>query len=383
MENNLKYPFVNKLRTLLVLAPMLAFAIGCDAPTVDNDAAAKAPSTDNPAVALVTPVRVRVAPAQRADVQRQATAAGVVEAFRKATIAAETRGRVVRRALEPGDSVTAGQVVLVLDRERALIARDRASANVRTRQIDLQEAGRALGRGQDLHSQDFISEDALERLEFAEVRARATLAAARAELANAERLLADAEVRAPFPGIVEVVHVHEGDYLSPGSPVATLADFSKARVKAGVTAREAALMRDANQTELSLEALGPERLRGRIKSLARVADAATGTYTLEIWLEPLAAPLASRLREGMLANVYLPQAETARRLAIPSTAVFRRDGTPHVFVVNGHRALLRAVRVGHTNGPTIAVLEGLTEGEPVVTQGQFALRDNAPVKVED
>ncbi len=328
-------------------------------------------------------MHVRVKSVAPADIRRQATAAGVVEAFRTATVAAETNGRVTSRSVEPGDAVSAGQALITLDRERARIARDRARAGIRSREIDREQARNELQRGRDLHAREFISEDTLESLAFAEARARSALEAARAQLAAAERVLADTEVRAPFAGIAEQVHVHEGDYLNPGTPVATLADFSMARIKAGVTAREATLLQDARQADVTLDVLGAEPLPGRINSVSRISEPSTGTYTLEIWLEDLNEALRGRLREGMLATVYLPYADAAASLAVPSVAVFRRGGAMHVFAVNSGRASLTPVRIGRTNGPTVEVLEGLAAGDRVVIDGQFALRDGAPVTVED
>ena len=318
-----------------------------------------------------------------ADLQRQTTAAGVVEAFRKATVAAETHGRVTLRSVEPGEPVDAGQVLVNLDTERSRIARDEARAMVRSGEIDLREARNELRRGQDLHAREFVSRDILESLHFAEARARAALGAARARLAAAERVLIDAEVRAPFGGIAERIHVHEGDYVNPGTPVATLADFSRVRIKVGITAREAALLEGVGHADLTLDALGADRLRGRINSVARVSEPATGTYTLELWLEDLAEDVRSGLREGMLATVRLPHASAAARLTVPSAAVFRRDGVMHVFVVRDGHATLTPVRTGRNNGPAVEVLEGLAEGDAVVTDGQFALRDGAGVIVED
>ena len=340
-------------------------------------------SADPLASALITPVHVRVKPATAADIGRQATATGVLEAFRTATVAAETDGRVVSRSVEPGDPVRAGQTLVTLDNEKALIARDQAEARMRSGEVDLEQAGNELERGRDLHAREFISEDALENLGFTEARAKSALEAARADLAAAERVLADTSVRAPFDGIAERVHVHEGDYLKSGTPVVTLADFSRARVKAGVTGREAELLQGAKSAEVTLDALGATTFSGRINSLARVSDAATGTYTLEIWLEDMPGDLPDRLREGMLATVYLPYADASASLAVPSAAVFRRGGAMHVFVVNAGRALLTPVSTGRTNGPTVEVLGGLDEGDLVVTDGQFALRDGAPVTVED
>jgi len=314
---------------------------------------------------------------------RQATAAGVVEAFRTATVAAETDGRVTARSVEPGDLVQAGQAVITLDKERPLIARAQAIAQVQAREIDLEQAANELQRGRELKAGAFISEDTLENLGFTEARARSALDAARADLAAAERLLADTDVRAPFTGITERVHVHEGDYLKAGAPVATLADFSKARVKAGVTAREAVLLQGAERADVTLDALGAVPISGRISSLARVADGATGTYTLEIWLEELSGDISHSLRDGMLAMVYLPYADASAALTVPSTAVLRRDGAMHVFVVDADRARLTPVRTGQTNGPSIEVLLGLAEGDRVVIDGQFALRDGAPVRIQE
>ena len=277
----------------------------------------------------------------------------------------------------------AGQALVTLDDEKALIARDQARARLRSREVDLEQAGNELERGRDLHARQFISEDALENLGYTEARARSALEAARADLASAERGLSDTKVRAPFTGIAERVHAHEGDFLKSGTPVVTLADFSRVRIKAGVTAREAELLQGAASAGVTLDALGATQFSGRINSLARVSDAATGTYTLEIWLEDIPDDQSDRLREGMLATVYLPYAHASASLTVPSVAVFRRSGAMHVFVVNAGRALLTPVGTGRTNGPTVEVLDGLDEGDLVVTDGQFALRDGAPVTVED
>ncbi len=374
----------NKLRSFSVLICAVTAIAGCQDEGDESDTRAIArPQQGTLSSALVTPVHVRVQPASLADIHRQATVAGVVEPFRTATVAAETDGRVTLRSVEPGDAVEAGQVLVTLDREKALIDRNRASARVDARMTDLEQASNELHRGQDLHAREFVSEDALERLTFAQARAQSALAAARAELAGAQRVVKDTQVRAPFAGIAEQIHVHQGDYLKSGAPVATLADFSRVRIKAGVTAREAALLHGAERAEVTFDLLGAAPLSGRIHSVGRMSEAASGTYALEIWLEELTQDMRRRMREGMLVTVHLPQADSVATLTVPSVAVFRRGGAMHVFRVEDNRALLTAVRTGRTNGPSIEVLDGLTAGERVVTDGQFALRDGAPVTVTD
>ena len=243
------------MRTIFRPVYLIGIAAGCGSPTTGPDETRTVTEPVDPvSSALVTPVHVRVKPVSVADIGRQATAAGVVEAFRTATVAAETGGRVVFRSVEPGDPVSAGQALVSLDDERARIARDQALARVRSREVDVLQAGNELQRGLGLHAREFISEDVLEDLSFTHARAKSALQAARADLAAAERVLADTGVRAPFKGIAEQVHVHEGDYLQPGTPVVTLIDFSRVRIKAGVTAREAVLLQDAERAKVTLGA---------------------------------------------------------------------------------------------------------------------------------
>ena len=168
---------------MLIAAWLACGASGCDDPVAKSDSESRGAEGDDPvASALVNPIRVRVAPAATTDLPLQATAAGVVEAFRTVTVAAETTGRVTRRSVEPGDAVTGGQVLVRLDDERARIARDQAEAAFRSREIDLRKAASELQRGRNLDTRSFISQDMLEDLGFAEARARAALEASRAAL---------------------------------------------------------------------------------------------------------------------------------------------------------------------------------------------------------
>ncbi len=336
--------------------------------------AALAAEPDNPLQALV---RVRVAEVRQTEMASFATASGVVEPFRRATVAAEASGRVVERLVEPGQSVNAGQNMITLDAELAQIARRQAAARKRTAQVNLSEARSELARGQNLRQRQFISEDTLETLRFAVQRAEAGLREAEAALMSAERTLRDATVRAPFDGTAEVVHAQVGDFLNPGMPVVSLVDFSRARVRAGLTAREAAEVVAGSAATVSLEALGSVRLEGAVRSVARISDPTSGTYAAEIWIDNA----ENRLREGMLANVRVDFVTPTTSVAVPSISVFRRDGTMKVFVVEDDVSRLRTIETGRSSGALVEVLSGLKLGERVVVDGQFALRDGAKVNV--
>ena len=338
---------------------------------------AAAPTSDASGNELNTAVRVRVASVALTEIGAQSVATGVVEPFRKAVISAEVGGRVIERLVEPGTPVRSDQIMLRLDDERARITRKEAQARRQTRWVNLSEARNELARGENLREKQFISEDTLETLRFGVQRALSGLREAEASLASAERALADTIIRAPFDGTAELVHAQIGDFLNPSSPVVTLVDFSRARVRAGVTAREAALLGGTRTAEIGLEALGSAAITGEVHSVARVSDPTTGTYAVEIWIDQPGA----QIREGMLANVRLPYEAPERSLMMPSVATFRRDGRPHVFIADGNVARLKAVQTGRANGATIEVTAGLSAGDRVIIEGQFALSDGASIAV--
>ena len=328
---------------------------------------------------LVAAIRVKAVPVAQARLDAAHEVTGLVSAFRKSTVAAEIAGRVVRRGVEPGDAVKAGDLLVELDDERVELEVRQAEARLKARDVDLAHADHEHRRAMGLHEKDVISQDVVDDLRFDRDRAEADLAAARASLASTHRALQDTRVLAPFAGTAEVVHVQEGDYLNPGTPVATLTDFSRARVRAGVTAAEAALIDEEDVVGIVFESLGGVVLTGTIRSVSRIKDPDGGTYPVEIWLQ---GEDAAGLREGMVAAVRLSVGSSDLAAAVPKAALFRREGGLFVYAVVDGAAVTRSVRVGRSSGDLIEITEGLSAAELVVVDGLFALRDGMPVVVE-
>jgi membrane fusion protein (multidrug efflux system) len=328
------------------------------------------------------PLRVRVEPVRKGRIERGGEVTGVVRAFRDATVSAEAAGRVIERYVEPGDSVEAGQPLLHLDDTRQRLAVEQAAANVAVRKIDAEEARGELDRGEELARGKTISTSRREALGFAVERASSGLALAEVALREAERTLADATVRAPFPGSIEAMHVDVGDYLVPGTPVTSLVDLSRARLRAGVTAAEATQLVAGARATAIFEDLGGAAIAGEIRSIGRVADPASGTYQVEMWLDNPEATL----RDGMVGRLRFPLGGESSHAVVPRSALMRRDGRLSLFVIEdsseGPRAFARPVLLGRSDGERVEVLEGAARGDRVVTHGLFALRDGARVHIE-
>jgi RND family efflux transporter MFP subunit len=365
----------------LVAAPVclaaLALLSGCGA----DHASAKPDAQVERKVERAT-LRVRVAPVERAGIGSVSAVSGVTEAIRTATVAAEAAGRVVERHVEPGARVAAGDPLLSIDSTLARIAVDEARATLRARDADRAEAARALDRGEELHRSDALSDSRHDAYRFSVDRAESARALAAATLRRAQRALEDTVVRAPFSGTVESIGVQVGDYLMPATPVATLADFSQVRLRAGVTASEAAHLKQGDVARVAIAALGGSEAESEIRSVGNIADPKSGTYPVEVWLDNP----NGMLRAGMVGQLRLASGDASDGLLVPRAALLRRDGQLAVFVVEDQEGALRAearpVELGRQAGDRVELLSGVIEGDRVVIDGLFALTDGAPVSID-
>ena len=328
-------------------------------------------------------IRVRVAMAEVRPLQQTITVPGVVHPFQKAAIAAKVPGRVAERLAEPGDTVTQGAPLLRLDEVDLNLAVDEARIALRLAKVDLADAKRELDRGIRLSRQNTISKSEMDGRQTAFERAKAAEARAQVALARGEQTLADATIRAPFDGSVEEVDADVGEYLQPGAPVATMVDFSKARVRAGVTATEAAQLAAGQPADIGFDTLGGAHVSAAIRSVARVSDAGSGTYAVELWLDQP----DSRLREGMIGEVHLQRAPGEQHPVVPRAALLRRAGRMTLFVVaesdGAAHAEERVIRSGRNDGDLVEILEGAVAGDRVVIDGHFALSNGAAVSIDE
>ncbi len=364
-------------RATVVMATLaITFAaVGCGDPPIPDQGSA----SDPPPQARL---RVRVDTVKLAPLSVSDRLTGTVRAYHRATITAEAAGRVLARSVEPGARVEADGVLIELEASRYELALRQREASLAAARTVLAHAEREFARGERLLSQKAISTQQHDDLRHAVDRGRDELALAKVARDTAKRDLADTRIRAPFAGTVDALRVDVGDFVSAGSQVATLVDLSRVRVFAGVTAREAARLSPGLVAKASFADLGGAVFDATLQSISRVASESDGTYTLELWIE---TP-DERLRDGLVAALELPDPDPTPRLLARRAALMRRDGHPEVFVIEGKgevaTARTRRVRTGRSAGEWVEIVDGLSAGDRVVWDGQFALAEGVFVTID-
>jgi len=424
-----------KRAMLLSLVLGMAVAAGC--------ARGKKPDAKaNPQHEVGIPVQA--APAELGRMAEEVPVTGTINALRKADVTAQISGRVVEAAVQEGEPVKAGQVVVRLDRTglqsqvsqaRAGVAaaqarlgaakkraevvelgarpEELAMAESRLEQAEaaLKQANSDKDRMVKLYAQGAVSKQQLDAADTAYDTARTNRDSARDSLrltrkgARQEEVdAARKDVQAAQAGLVQAqgMLAQMEEMLSHSVIAAPLTGIVYDRnVEPGevVSPGGTPLLRVADLGSVYLEATVPERLAHQVKAGQPVSISlrTAGGGTLEGRVQrlvPVADPQsrdfsvrvtfpnsASGLRPGTFAQAKILVTEHDGVVVIPKDALVNRGGKYAVFLVQAGKAVERPVEVGLTDRTRAEISSGLSSGEPVVVVGAQTLKNGDSVKV--
>jgi membrane fusion protein (multidrug efflux system) len=290
-------------------------------------------------------------------------------------VSADASGMVTKIHFESGASVRLGQVLVELDTsvERAQLA------SVRARR-DLAQA--QMKRSSSLVSSGVISQSQAETDE-------ATFKSLSAEGSALEAQIAKKTIRAPFTGKLGIREVNLGQYLAPGTTVASLETSDAIFADFALPQRELGRLAVGMRVRALQEADGKPLAEGTVSAIDPAIDAATRNVKLRASLPND----AERLRPGMFVRVNVVLPEARKVVAVPVTAVVHASYGDSVFFTEmkpvgeaqkltkvAHQAF---VKLGETRGDFVAVLEGIKPGQEIVTAGAFKLKNGTPLAVND
>ena len=315
---------------------------------------------------------------------------GSVEAGRGVTISNEVPGVVRAIRFESGAKVRPGQVLVELD------------ARVERAQLSSLQARRELATSSATRTR---------RLEASGATTKAQLDADEAQLktvsADAQALAAQIEkktIRAPFGGKLGIRSVNLGQYLNPGTPITVLESQDAVYIDFTVPQQQLVRVPVGTSVRISLPGAQPPRtLTGKVAAIDPNVDPITRAVKLRASVDDFAGKgkgdpdrPSDLLRPGMFVNVSVVLPERSNVVFVPATSIMRAPYGNSVYVVENKDgkseqgrpgsvkvARQQFVRLGVGRGDFVAIDEGVTAGQEVVTLGAFKLRNGAPVIVNN
>lgn len=292
------------------------------------------------------PAQVVVTEAETGMVAPESEYIGTVYYHEVSEVACELSGKVENINFEEGQRVEKGAVLVTLNSDLLL--------------SDLQKAELNFRRADRLHKENLISEEAFDERRFEVERLRIELD--------------KKKVESPFDGVVIKKHVDRGEWLSPGSVVATIADDTVIEITTEVPERIIGFIDEGMKVTVQV---GGSELTGEVSAVIRRGDITTRTFPVKIRVDN-----SLSLIEGMAARVILPAGEKVQALTVPRDAVISMFGMTVVFVVIDSQAKMIPVQVAGYKGLQAGIFtENLSAGDRVVIKGNERLRDGQEVIV--
>lgn len=301
------------------------------------------------------------------------TAIGTARAQNGVELAVEIGGVVREIRFAPNQQVEAGQLVVQLD--DAVEKADLVDAQAAVR---LNES--TLERSTNLRTRGFDTQAAYDQ-------AVAAVATARSKLARTQAVIDQKALKAPFSGVMGIARINPGQYLQPGTIVASLQDLEHMKVDFTVPEQLADKVRMGGQVRFGTVG-GDYPLTGSVTGIDPRIDPATRLVSMQARMD---RNEGGRVQPGQFMRVRIDLPAEPDVLTVSQTAVSTSLYGDYVYLVDEDttqkepRLVARQVfvKVGRREGMDAEILTGLEPGQKVVTSGQNKLQSGSTVKIDN
>lgn len=336
----------------MCLAVALVAAVSC------GNGSKKVAGTTEAAVDM-TPV-VSVEKVFVREVPQTATYTSTVQSYVKNNIAPQMAGRITKINVEIGDNVKKGQVLAEMDKSQLL----QAQLQLANQEVELQ-------RLKALYDAGGISKSDYDAVEMSYNIAKTQV----------ENLVENTILRSPVDGVVTARNYDAGDMFAMSAPIYVVEQIKPVKILVAISESEYTKVKKGDSVEIVADALPGITFYGKIEKIYPTIDPTTRTFNVEV----VVANNYSTLRPGMFARVKIDFGANSN-VVIPDVAVVKQQGSGErfVYVLNADATVeYRKIVLGRRMGKEYEVLEGLSDGDKIVTGGQIRLKDGVKVTVNE
>lgn len=315
--------------------------------------------------------------------------AGEVRAREESTLSFRVGGKVLRRSVDAGDRVRAGQVLAELDPADLRLQAEGLRARLASAEAGMARARADYARFSALAKDQLVSRSALDQQTAALRAAEAEVRAARAQWDVARNQAEYSALRATRDGVIASRQIEAGQVVAAGQPAFALAADTGREVAFALPESRIREVAVGQQVLVELWSAPGQRWPARIREIAAAADPLARTYAARATLE---GEGAAAIDLGQSARVYIANgagvaspassAAAAVPIEVPLTAVQGAEqGRAVVWVADPKTQRVRRtdVNIGPFGAERVAVLRGLKPGDYVVVAGGHLLQDGQPV----
>ena len=304
-------------------------------------------------------VLVKVQTVNEQPVEQLTELTGNIEAYKINNIAPTIPGRIDNIAVEVGDRVRKGQLLVQMDRTNLVQA-----------QLQLTNAERELGRVSELFRSGSATQQQYDQLTSQVDVLRETV----------RNLAENTELHSPIDGVVTARIFDAKNIYSGAMPILTVMQVTPVKALVNISEIHFPLVKTGMEVRVKLDVYPDRDFTGKINIIYPTIDQLSRTFKAEVTI----ANADMAIRPGMFARVEL-NFGTMNHVVVPDLAVIKQAGTNtrYVFTVENGRAHRRELQLGRLIGNHYEVISGIEPGAQVVIAGQSRLLEQTLVKIEN
>lgn len=292
---------------------------------------------------------------------------GSIEAVEQANVSPEQGGQIKQIFVKEGDKVAAGTVLAKLN--TSVIA-----ANLEEVDNGIQLAQTVYDRQARLWEQKIGSE-----IQYLEAKNNLENLQKKRETILAQ--MAMSTIKAPFSGVVDVIHQKEGELAAPGMPIITLVNMSEMKVKADVSENYVQAVKPNAKVEVNFPSFGIST-EASIRQVSNIINPMNRTFSVEVRVPNT----GGSLKPNGIATLKIKDFEVKEALVVPAIAIGKDAKGDFLFVINEEDGKTKAVKKYVTTGRSSAgqtrVVDGLAAGDRVVVEGYNEVANGDLVQIQ-
>ena len=287
---------------------------------------------------------------------------GYLESTETVNISIDFSGTVRELNFKEGQTIRAGQVLIVLDKRKLALKLKQAEANVGSARADRKKAQGTFQRHRDLVTTGALSQELYKQSEASFERANAAVSESEAALALAQQNLLETTIISPVDGIVDQRNVEPGQTVLPGDSLAVVEVTDTLRAVTYVSQREVNLLRLGEVAPMTSPGVHGREYEARVELVGNKADPQTGNFEVKLTVNNH----DHRLRAGMSVTLSLKGMQRENMLLIPKSALVDRKRRRVIYRLADGRAQEVEPMIGVSDSELIPVYAGLQAGDQLI-----------------
>ena len=303
---------------------------------------------------------------------------GATQPIDQTIVKARVAGRLAEVLVREGNRVTKDQVLARFETTELQAKVNERQSALDAARADARWTARDRADKETLANRNIVSQSAADQAKSTAENRASMVAVSEAQLEVARKNLADAEVKAPFDGIVGERIANQGESLPIDGKILALLDTSHVEVAAMMPAADVVRLKVDQPATVALEGFGDREFKGRITRISPTAQA--GSRSIPVYVE--ITDRHDALRGGLFATGSVAVSEKGHALAVPAAAMRKDEQGDYVLVVEGDLLVKKPVGAVRTwsRGELVEV-KGLESGMTVVSAPLPGLKAGQRVKV--